>query len=220
VQPGDRLAASAGGGGAAPFRRWTHGVVGLELAGGCAPRGVGFVACGPDLPSTAGAGGRWRLRRWRFGARAGAVVQRSLLCHPSPHGLVYCCGRGVSRATVRSRGSGSSVVMCGVGIWAAVAPAAFAVVRMPADLACRSGCCQGWSTGGATHGATAARPGPWAQPEVVAVRAALRLLWQPTRHWPSGWVCVGWLGGDGCGGVLCPGVLAGRCAGGLLGRKP
>jgi hypothetical protein len=84
VQPGDGLAASAGGGGAAPFRRRTHGVVGLELAGGRAPRGVGFVACGPDLPSTAGAGGRWRLRRWRFGARAGAVVRRSLLCHPSP----------------------------------------------------------------------------------------------------------------------------------------
>jgi hypothetical protein len=74
--------------------------------------------------------------------------------------------------------------------------------------------------GGATRGAAAARPGPWAQPEVVAVRAALRLLWQPTRCWPSGWVCVGWLGGGGCGGVLCPGVLAGRCGGGFLGRKP
>lgn len=45
VQPGDGLVASAGGGGAAPFRRRTHGVVGLELAGGRAPRGVGFVAC-------------------------------------------------------------------------------------------------------------------------------------------------------------------------------
>jgi hypothetical protein len=121
---------------------------------------------------------------------------------------------------VRSRGSGSSVVMCGVGIWAAAAPAAFAVVRMPADLACRSDCCQGWSTGGVARGAAAARPGPWAQPEVVAVRAALRLLWQLARHWPSGLVCVDWLGGGGCGGVLCPGVLAGRCAGGFLGRKP
>jgi hypothetical protein len=140
---------------------------------------------------------------------------------PSPHGLVYCCGRGVSRATVRSGGSDSSVVVCGVDIWAATAPAAFAVVYMPADLARRNGCCQGWSTGGAARGAAAARPGPWAQPEVVAVRAALRLLWQPTRHWPSGWVCVGWLGGGGgCGGVLCPGVLAGCCAGGFLGRKP
>ncbi|KAL5676177.1 hypothetical protein ACJX0J_012308, partial [Zea mays] len=57
VQPGDGLAASAGGGGAAPFRRRTHGVVGLELAGGRAPRGVGFVA-------------------------SGAVVRHSLLCHP------------------------------------------------------------------------------------------------------------------------------------------
>jgi hypothetical protein len=84
VQPGDGLAASAGGGGAAPFRRRTHGVVGLELAGGRAPRGVGFVACGLDLPSIAGAGGRWRLRRWRFGAQADAVARHSLLCHPSP----------------------------------------------------------------------------------------------------------------------------------------
>jgi hypothetical protein len=66
--------------------------------------------------------------------------------------------------------------------------------------------------GGAARGAAADRPGPWGQPEVVAVRAALRLLWQPARRWPSGWVYVGWLGGIGCGGVLCPGVLAGRCA--------
>jgi hypothetical protein len=80
-------------------------------------------------------------------------------------------------------GSGSSVVVCGDCRWAATCSAlmASAVVRVPADLARRSGCCQGWPTGGAARGAAVARPGPWAQPEVVVVDATLRLLWQPTR---------------------------------------
>jgi hypothetical protein len=140
VHPGDGLAASTGGGGAAPFRRRTHGVVGLELAGGRAPPGVGFVACRPDLPSAAGAGGRWRLRRWQFGARACIVARRSLLCHPSPPSRpCLLLWAGVSCATVRSGGSGSSMVVCGVGMWAAVAPPAFAVVRVPADLRANRG---------------------------------------------------------------------------------
>jgi hypothetical protein len=73
--------------------------------------------------------------------------------------------------------------------------------------------------GGATGGAAAARPGPWAQPKVVVVDKALWLLWQPARCWPSVWVCVGCLGDIGCGGVLCPGVLAGRCTGGFSWAK-
>ena len=48
-------------------------------------------------------------------------------------------------------GSFSSVVVCGDDKWAATCSAlvASAVVPMPADLARRSGCCQGWPTGGA-----------------------------------------------------------------------
>jgi hypothetical protein len=72
---------------------------------------------------------------------------------------------------------------------------------------------------GAARGAAAARPGTWAQPEVVAVGASLRLLWQLARRWPSRWVCVGCLAGSGCGGVLCLGVLAGRCARGFSWAK-
>jgi hypothetical protein len=52
-------------------------------------------------------------------------------------------------ATVRSGGTGSLVMGCGVSKWVAVALAAFVVVRVPADLARRSGCCQGWPTGDA-----------------------------------------------------------------------
>jgi hypothetical protein len=85
---------------------------------------------------------------WGSGRCCGATLS-SLPPLPSPHDLVFCFGRGVSRATVRSGGSGSSVVVCDVGMWAAAAPTAFAVVRVPAVLARRSGCCQGWSTGGA-----------------------------------------------------------------------
>jgi hypothetical protein len=48
-------------------------------------------------------------------------------------------------------GSGSLVVVCGDGKWTATCSAivASAVVRVPANLARRSGCCQGWPTGGA-----------------------------------------------------------------------
>jgi hypothetical protein len=48
-------------------------------------------------------------------------------------------------------GSSFSVVVCGNDRWAATCRAlvASAVVRVPAVLARRSGCCQGWLTGGA-----------------------------------------------------------------------
>jgi hypothetical protein len=41
------------------------------------------------------------------------------------------------------------MVVCGVGMWAAVAPPAFAVVRVSVDLARRNDYCQGWPMGGA-----------------------------------------------------------------------
>jgi hypothetical protein len=124
----------------------------------------GILAAAGEGTWAHGAGGRWGLRRQRrwFGARVGAVGWRSLLRHPSPHDLDYCCGRGDNRASARSRGFGSSVVVCGVGMWAVVAPTVFAVVRMPAVLARRSGCCQGWPTRGAARGAAGSvRWGVW-----------------------------------------------------------
>jgi hypothetical protein len=122
----------------------------------------GILAAAGEGTWARGAGGRWGLQRRRFGARVGAVGWHSLLRCPSPHDLDYCCGRGDNRASARSGGSGSSVVVCGVGMWAVVAPAAFAVVRMPAVLARRSGCCQGWPAGGAARGpAGSVRWGVW-----------------------------------------------------------
>jgi hypothetical protein len=159
---------------------------------------------------TLAAGGDCVDDAW-FGACAGAVGWRSLLCHPSPHDLDYCYGQGDNRASARSGGFGSSVVVCGVGKWTVVAPAAFAVVRVPADLACRSSCCQGWPA----RGAAVARPGSWAQPEGVAGSATCdccgsRRVIGPLcglSRWRRLWRC-------------CPGVLAERCDGGFLGRKP
>jgi hypothetical protein len=150
----------------------------------------------------------------RFGARAGVVGWRSLLCHPSPHDLDYCCGQGDNRASARSGGFGSSVVVCGVSKWTVVAPAAFAVVRVPADLARRSGCCQGWLA----RGAAVARPGSWAQLEGVAGDATCDCCGSRSVVGPLvGSVWVVWVAATV--EVLCPGVLAKRCAGGFSWAK-
>jgi hypothetical protein len=83
--------------------------------------------------------------------------------------------------------SGSSVVVCGDGKWAATCSAPCGVCGVA--RASGSGASQrlllgmaDGRCGGAERGAAAARPEPWAQPEVVAVDAALWLLWQPTRR--------------------------------------
>jgi hypothetical protein len=101
VQPGDGLATSVGGGGAAPFRLWTHVVVGQELGGGRAPRGVGF--CG-TWAGYALSSWRWRpvavvsMAVWGSCRRRGAALS-SLSPLPSPYDIVYCCGRGISEST-------------------------------------------------------------------------------------------------------------------------
>jgi hypothetical protein len=111
------------------------------------------------------------------------------------------------------------MVVCGVGKWAAVAPTVFCggarvsgsgmSQRLPPGMAngwCGARCCRRSTR---TVG----------QPEVVTIGAALRLLWQSARHWPSRWVCVGCLGSGSCGDVLCPMVPAGRCARGVSWAK-
>jgi hypothetical protein len=54
----------------------------------------------------------------------------SLPPRPSPNNLDFCCGRGVNRATVRSGGFGSSVVV----VWAAAAVEVFFVPRSWPDV--------------------------------------------------------------------------------------
>lgn len=167
------------------------------MGGGRAPRGVGFcgVWAGSALSSW-----HWRpvvvvsMAVWGSCRRCGTTLS-SLPPLPSPHDIVYCCGRGVSRATMRSGGSGFSVVVCGVVMWAAVAPT---VVRVPADLVRRSGCCQGWPTGGA-----------------VVQRVVLPLLGRdrgPNRRW-----CQSALLCDCCGNDTSLALCMGLC--GLVGRR-
>jgi hypothetical protein len=193
VQPGDGLATSVGGGGSAPFRLRTHVVVGLELGGGRAPRGVGFCGmwAGYALNSW-----RWRpvavvsMAVWGSCRRRGATLS-SLPPLPLRHCLLLWAGRqscdgeerriwllsgGVWRRHVGSSGPDGGARASGSGALQRLLPGL-------ADERC----------GGATRGAAAARPRPWAHQEVVPIRAALRLLWQWHVIGPlDGSVWVGW----------------------------
>lgn len=126
-----------------------------------------------DLDLAAGAGGR--------APHGGAAVRSERRCSELwPARAVDEASPGALAAE-----SGSPVALCGDGKWAAVAPAVSTLVRVPVDLARRQEVLQPLDQD----------RGP--SRRVVVVDAALRLLWQPARRWPSGWVCVGCLGGGG-----------------------